>query len=93
MLTHICNSVAIMLTACTTIVLCTICRITAGSGIDTRYTGSNSIVEVLQKKNVKICSWNCFIQELTVIKTEEDKELERLRQKELFLKYQLESLM
>lgn len=50
MLTHICNSVAIMLTACTTIVLCTICRITAGSGIDTRYTGSNSIVEVLQKK-------------------------------------------
>lgn len=35
----------------------------------------------------------CFMQELTSIKEEEDRELDRLRQKELFLKYQLESLV
>lgn len=33
------------------------------------------------------------MQELTAIKAEEEKELERLRQRELFLKYQLESLV
>lgn len=33
------------------------------------------------------------MQELTAIKVEEEKELERLRQRELFFKYQLESLV
>ena len=33
------------------------------------------------------------MQELTAIKAEEEKELERLRQRELFFKYQLESLV
>ena len=35
----------------------------------------------------------CFVQELTAVKDEEEKELERLRQKELFLKYQIENLV
>ena len=33
------------------------------------------------------------MQELTQIKVEEEKQLERLRQRELFLKYQLEALV